>query len=98
MDHDDQIKALRTETNALSAETLALQYILANLMYQVRKVSPELGSAIELALNDAASGVENLAISLGKTASPQYSVKAIRVVEELRATALGNEKKPRHGV
>jgi len=54
-----------------------------------------LDGAIAAGLNDAANQVEDIAIHLGKTVSPEHTVKAIRIVEELRTAVLGNQDKPR---
>jgi hypothetical protein len=86
------------EINSLSAETLAIQAILANVLREIGKADPMLRDAIKLGFDDAASMVENIALRLGKAASPDQSVKAIRIVEELRTATLGNPDKPRHGV
>jgi hypothetical protein len=86
------------EINSLSAETLAIQAILANVLREIGKADPMLRDAIKLGFDDAASMVENIALCLGKAASPDQSVKAIRIVEELRTATLGNPDKPRHGV
>jgi hypothetical protein len=46
----------------------------------------------------SAKDMEDLAIKLGKSADPKHTVKAIRVVEELRAVVLGNKVKPKDAV
>jgi hypothetical protein len=86
------------EINSLSAETLAIQAVLANVLREAGKADPILRDAIRLGFDKAASMVEDIAIRLGKAASPDQSVKAIRIVEELRTATLGNPDKPRHGV
>ena len=91
MDHDKEI-------NDHSAQLLALTAVLAFVFGKIAQADPKLLSAISLGLDDAANFVENFAIKTGKTASPEHTVKAIRVVEEIRAATLGNQSKPRHGV
>ena len=86
------------EIDALAAETLALQAIVTNVFRQIGKDDVVLSLAIRRGLDDAVNEIENLAIRLGKTARPDHVVKAVRVIEELRAASLGNQDKPRHGV
>ena len=89
---------LVTEIYALSAQTLAFGAIITNVFYQLGKADPRFAAAIRQGFDDAASLVENFAIEKGKAASPEHTVKALRIVEELRAASLGNHDKPRHGV
>jgi hypothetical protein len=89
MDHDREIALLH-------AETFAMQAVMIHLIRELSRAGLE--PAVSAALNGAASQVEDIAIALGKAASPDHMVKAIRVVEEIRAATLGNHDKPRHGV
>jgi hypothetical protein len=97
---DHQKEALMNveqEIHALAAETLALSVIVANVCRHLSD-DPRLHAAIEAAFNDASRFVEDQAVALSKTASPDHTVKAIKIVEDLRAAALGKEHKPKHGV
>jgi hypothetical protein len=89
---------IKQELDALAGETLALQVILTNVLYRLRIIDPRLADAIVAALDDAANQVEDLAIHFGKTASSEHTVKAIRIVEELRTAVLGDHDKPRSGI
>jgi hypothetical protein len=91
MDHDCEI-------NSLAAETLAIQHILTQVLYGISEMSPAVKDAVRLGSNDAASDLEDFAIRRGKTASPDHVVRALRVVEQLRAATLGDQDKPRPGV
>jgi hypothetical protein len=53
-----------------------------NVLREVCKTDPRLLNAIKLGFDDAASQVEDLAIRFGKAASPEQSVKAIRIVTQ----------------
>jgi hypothetical protein len=86
------------EINSLSGETLAIQGVLASVLCEIAKIDSRFYDAIKLGMDNAASKIEDIAIRLGKAASPEHSVKAIRVVEELRTATLGNPDKPRRGV
>jgi hypothetical protein len=91
MDYDREI-------NSLAAETIAIQNVLAQVLYRVSRINPAFESAIRQGFNDAASSIEDSAIILGTAASPEHLVKAIRIVEELRTATLGDKDEPRHGV
>ena len=83
MDKEQQILK---EILSLSADTLALQTVLTQILLQLRKQSPALDIAVGRAIDDAASAIEHLAIRFGEAASPAHTVKALRIVEELRDT------------
>ena len=91
MDHDEEIAAL-------GAETLALQAILTNVLLQLGKEDVILALAIRRGFDDAANEIEDLAIRLGKAARPDHVVKAVRIIEELRAASVSDRDKPRYGV
>ena len=84
----------KAEIESLAAETLALTAILTKVLSQLRQLSPALDGAIGRALDDAACTVEDNAIRLGKSASPEHTVKAILIVEKMRE-ALGHHSKPK---
>jgi hypothetical protein len=85
------------EILSLSAETLALSIILGNVLSALAR-NPVLRPAIIEGLNQSSNVAEDTAIMFGKAASPEHTVKALRIVEEVRAMALGNEGKPKRGV
>jgi hypothetical protein len=88
MDYDAEI-------NSLTGETLAIQFVLPNVLHEISKSDSKLRDAIKLGFDNAASDAEDFAF---RSASPDHAVKAIGIVEELRTAALGNQDKPRHGV
>lgn len=90
MDHEKEILAL-------SAETLALSYVIGNVLSKLARI-PALRPAIIEGFNQSADVADGVAIQFGKSASPDHTVKAIRIVEEMRAMVLGDEDKPKHGV
>jgi hypothetical protein len=85
------------EILALSAETLALGYVVGNVLAKLARI-PALRAAIIEGFDQSADVADSVAIIFGKSASPQHTVKAIRIVEEMRAMVLGNESKPKHRV
>jgi hypothetical protein len=86
------------EIASLAAETLALQVVLTNILHQIALTNPDLDGMIRLGFDNAANEVENLAITAGKAARPDHLVKALSVVESLRAMTLGDRNKPKHDV
>jgi hypothetical protein len=90
MDHEKEILAL-------TAETLALSYIVGSVLSKLAKI-PALRPAIVEGFNQSADVADSIAIQFGKSASPEHTVKAIRIIEEMRAMVLGDEDKPKHGV
>jgi hypothetical protein len=91
MDTDEQIYSLH-------GETLAIQAVLAQVLYELKSLDPRFPDAIARGFDLAARFVEDRAIEAGETSPPEHLVKALRVVEELRTASLGRHNKPRHGV
>ena len=83
------------EIQALSAETLAFSLILGNVLGKLAK-NPSVREAIAEGFDRAADGAESIAVRLGKSASPEHTVKAMRIIEEMRAAVLGDEGKPKN--
>jgi len=76
---------------SLSAETLAVQFVLTNVLLEVGKLDPILQLGIRRGLKHAAHDVEGLAM-VG-AAGPDFIVKARRFIEDMRA-ALDGDKGP----
>ncbi len=81
------------EIHSLAGEQLAMQAILICVLG--RLADSGLRQVITAGFDDAATYVEHIVIQFGKAANLQHTVKAIRVVEELRAAALGKQGKPK---
>ncbi|WP_197521026.1 hypothetical protein [Bradyrhizobium icense] len=84
MDYDREI-------NALAAETLAIQTILAQVLRRLSSASPETSILIRHGLDDASNILEHLALQHGRNVSPEHLAKAVRVAEELRTSILGQD-------
>jgi hypothetical protein len=82
------------EIHSLAAEVLALNIVLCNVLNKLLRDDPALRSAIADGFNQSADTAESVAILLGKSASPDHTVKALRIIEEMRGVVLGdgNEK------
>lgn len=78
------------QINSLSGETLALQAILANLCAELSKISPAHAAAVDAAFEVAEDEVAHIAIKLGTTASPDHTLRALKIVGGLRAVASGD--------
>lgn len=85
MDYDREVRAL-------AAETLALSAIIGAVCDRIARSSPEGREIIQAAFDDAAYFVEHVALVFGPTASPEQTLAALKVTEQIRAIALpGNE-------
>jgi len=79
----------RHEIESLTAETLALRTILTNVLHQIGKLDPHLQHAIRRAFDDSAESV------LSSSQSRRWDdFQAVRVVEQMRAVALGDNQTP----
>jgi hypothetical protein len=82
---------MEPEIAFLAAHQLAFRSILAALCRRLAGVSPDISSAILEALDEAARKVEDAAIILGERVPPEYSVEAMRIVEDTRVAVFGSE-------
>jgi hypothetical protein len=86
---------IEKEVHALTAETLAFSIIVGDVLSKLAK-NPLLRAAIVEGFDQAADVAESVAVQFGKSASPEHTVKAVRIVEEMRAVVLGDEGKPKN--
>jgi hypothetical protein len=87
-----------SEIRALAAETLAIQTIVGQTLFHLARADPRIADAIRQALDDSANIVEQIAIQFGSKASPDHTVKALKIVEEVRTIVLGRGNKPRDAI
>jgi hypothetical protein len=80
-----------TEIRALAAETIALQWLFIALARRLSATHPDLHVAVSDALDDAANLIEMTAIKLGESAHPDHTIKALGIVEQIRAATLGDQ-------
>jgi hypothetical protein len=83
------------EIRALAAETLAFSIILGSILSKLAKDS-SLRAAIVEGFNQAADVADSVAVRFGNTASPEHTLKALSIIEEMRAMVLGDERKPKN--
>lgn len=81
------------EIHALSAETLAFSIILGSVLSKLA-VDRSLRFAIAEGFDQAAEVAQTIAVRFGKSASPEHTVKALRIIDEMRAIVLGEDGKP----
>lgn len=92
MDYEDEV-------NVLSAETLAIQTVIAHVFDHLFAIGdPQISAAIQRGFSEAASDVENLALQSIKSPDPKRFVKALSIIEELRTATLGDHEKPKRGI
>jgi hypothetical protein len=80
---------VQNEIHSLHGETLALTAIVGCLCARLAASGPSMAPIVAAAFDDAANLAEHTAIAAGKAADPEHTVKALRIIEELRAVALG---------
>jgi hypothetical protein len=86
------------EIHRLEAENLATQFVVTQLLVRLRRAHPVFDKAIRDTLDDTANLAERVAIQLGKSASPEHTVKALSIIEKIRTMVFGDHDKPKHVV
>jgi hypothetical protein len=84
------MNSTQRQIDILKGETLALQLIVGQLSQAIANSSPSGAATVRLAFDEAANHAEQVAIVYGKTASPNHTVAALRIVESMRAAVLRN--------
>jgi hypothetical protein len=84
--------------NITSAETLAIQTLLAHIFEQLSQISSPLEAAIKRGFDHAASDVENISIAASGAAEAKEFTEALGIIEELRVATFGGQEKPKSGV
>jgi hypothetical protein len=79
---------MKQQLTALRAETLAIQAVLTNVLFQLKRLDPVLADAIARSFDNAADQIERA----GRLASSEPVVKALVIIEELRGASLGRDR------
>lgn len=91
---DDEIRETlatqKHEIDRLNGELLAVRTLLFYFLDRAATGSPDL---VRAAFDNAADLIERVAISAGKSASPEHTVKALEIVEDFRAKIFPNARK-----
>jgi hypothetical protein len=85
---------LRRNTVNQAAAQVALLYVLR----AIANLSPDLRNAIAAGFDDAASLTESIALQGGEPTGTENAIEMLRIIEQLRAVAVGEHDKPKHGV
>jgi hypothetical protein len=85
------------ELMAISAETLVIQAVLTNVLFELKLLDPTLANAIARGFDNAANQIEDRAIQAGtaassETMSSETLVKALSIIEDLRTAAHGHHR------
>jgi hypothetical protein len=84
------------ELMVIRAETLAIQAVLTNVLFELKLLDPTLADAIARGFDNAANQIEDRAIEYGKAVTSETLVKALSLIEDLRSASLGRLDRPRH--
>jgi hypothetical protein len=79
---------MKQQLTALRAETHAIQAVLTNVLFQLKRLDPVLADAIARSFDNAADQIERA----GRLASSEPVVKALVIIEELRGASLGRDR------
>jgi hypothetical protein len=88
MEHERDIRLL-------SAETLATSIVLSNLLSRFARI-PALRLAIVSCFDQSEDMADDITAVLGEQASPDHTVKVLRIVEEMRTMVLGDRGRPKN--
>jgi hypothetical protein len=89
------IESIQKEMVALTAENLAMQFVLARLLKRISEASPSLKGPILQAFDDAANQAENISIVGGKQSG--HLPQTLRIIEQMRLMLVGKDE-PKRGV
>jgi hypothetical protein len=78
---------MEDETKTVRCETLAIQAVLTNVLFQLKRLDPVLAEAIARGFDDAADQIESYATPGGRTVEPL--ARALAIIEDLRTASLG---------
>ena len=87
---DNAIEAIRKEIVALTAENLAMQFILTSLLQRISEGNPSMRRLILQALDEAANHAENFSIVRGAKAG--HLPETLRIIEQMRLMLVGKGK------
>jgi hypothetical protein len=89
------IETLKKEIIALTAENLAMQFVLTCLLQRIGEANTALRGPIIQAFDDAANHAERFSIVGG--AKSGHLPETLRIIEQMRLMLVGKDE-PKHGV
>ena len=84
---------IEDEVLSLSAFELAMQTLFCELCVTLIMKDPTNKYFIKKVFDNSANYVENIAIALGENANPKHTVKALKIVEEIRNSVIESTTK-----
>ena len=84
---------IKNEIASLAAETMALQFLFVSLCQQLGEAAINLRTPITKAFDNAADMAENFSLAGGRHSG--HLPETLRIIEQLRATLLGQSKPKR---
>ena len=84
------------ELMVIRAETLAIQAVLTNVLFELKLLDPTLADAIAQGFDNAANQIEDRAIQAGRAVSSETLLKSLSIIEDLRTASIGRHDRPRH--
>jgi hypothetical protein len=87
------IEALKIEIVALTAENLAMQFVLTCFLQRIGEANPALQVLIMQAFDDAANHAENFSIASGAKAG--HLPETLRIIEQMRLMLVGKDEPKR---
>lgn len=79
------------EMNLLAGETIAIQWILTQVLSRLCQIHPTMVDAIRRGFDDAANGINETISRSGEGLPPDHVVQAARTLRDLRDAKLGTE-------
>jgi hypothetical protein len=85
---------MEQELKALRAETIAVQAVLTNVLFELRLLDPVLADMVSRSFDQAARQIENSIVQAANGPSWQPLVKALSIIQDLRNASLNREDGP----
>ena len=83
---------MEQELKALRAETIAIQAVLTNVLFELKLLDPVLADMVSRSFDQAATQIENSALQLAEdAAASEPLVKALSIIEDLRTASLNRQ-------
>jgi hypothetical protein len=86
---------MEQELKALRAETIAVQAVLTNVLFELKLLDPVLADMVSRSFDQAANQIENSALQLAEdAAASEPLIKALSIIEDLRTASLNRQDGP----
>jgi len=85
---------MEQELKALRAETIAVQAVLTNVLFELKLLDPVLADMVSRSFDQAAKQIENSVVQATNGPSWQPLVKAHSIIQDLRNASLNRQDGP----